>query len=164
MPPEDPLTAIFQALTCALPFALRLIVASFLSFGMLTPLCEVIPGGLKTIWSPMGAVNPSFRSATILSAIDPLRTMGTLGSTIRSLNGASSVTATARPFSVWFRYTDCPGLPTRRSMPIRNPPEMFFFSSTWLARTSQIFPDSGASAAASKRTGMVVRFAGMFSP
>ncbi len=61
---------------------------------------DAIPGGFHGNVTAIGAVKPGLRLATTFKSIEPLRTMGTLGSTISTVKGASSVTATASESTV----------------------------------------------------------------
>src|SRR4051812_36494627 len=78
--PELPLTTSFQLLTSA-PLAFIGIRASFWPSGIVTPPDAPTPGGSHGKLTPIGALNPSLRWATILRFIDPPSTSGTFGST-----------------------------------------------------------------------------------
>ena len=76
------------ALVIALLLLARFAAASLNNF-------KLMPGGLNGIFRRIGAVNPSFRVATTFNCIEPLCTIGTFGSTMLSVKGTSSTTATA---------------------------------------------------------------------
>ena len=97
---EVPSTTIFQVVMGAPPLALSGIVASSLPSGMRIPPFEAMPGGFQGSEIAIGAVKPGFLFATTFRSIVPFLTMGTFGSTTSSVNGTSSVTATARASTV----------------------------------------------------------------
>src|SRR5687767_2817974 len=82
-------TAIFHLRASALEAALIGYRTSFWPSGMTAAAAAPTPGGLKSMYAVIGALEPSLRSATIFRFMEPFCTRGALGSTMLSLNGTS---------------------------------------------------------------------------
>ena len=114
---------------------------------------DAIPGGFQGNATAIGAVKPGLRLATTFNSIEPPRTMGTLGSTISTVNGASSVTATASESTVRVQNGTL-FWPSTSSAVELNSQGTCFEVSVGLPLTFASVAPIGALASARKRTGM----------